>query len=81
MIGCKVMVFCVYVKYMCQIGSFFSCDYIVNILVNYLDIVCLFVDFFDQCFNFKKKCNEKKEEGIFEIIKEQLDNVSNLDDD
>ena len=64
-----------------QTGSSFSRDYIANTLANYPDIARLLVDFFDQRFNPKKKRNEKKEEGILETIKEQLDNVSNLDDD
>ena len=81
MTGRKVTVLRAYAKYMRQTGSSFSRDYIANTLANYPDIARLLVDFFDQRFNPKKKRNEKKEEGILETIKEQLDNVSNLDDD
>ncbi|NDV91270.1 NAD-glutamate dehydrogenase [Alteromonas sp. 345S023] len=79
--GRKVTILRAYAKYMRQTGSSFSHDYIANTLANYPDIARLLVSYFDVRFNPTKKRSTKKEDGLLDNIKAQLDNVSNLDDD
>ena len=79
--GRKVTILRAYAKYMRQTGSSFSRDYIANTLSNYPQIAKALVSFYDIRFDPKKKRSQKKEDGILEDIKGQLDNVSNLDDD
>lgn len=79
--GRNVTILRSYAKYMRQIGSSFSRDYIANTLANYPDIAILLVQLFNQKFDPKIKRSSKKEEALLEKVKEQLENVSNLDDD
>lgn len=79
--GRKVTILRAYAKYMRQIGSSFSRDYIANTLANYPDIAKLLVDLFNLRYNPKIKRSAKKEEALLVVIKEQIDKVSNLDDD
>ena len=79
--GRKVTILRAYAKYMRQIGSSFSRDYIANTLANYPDIAKLLVDLFNLRYNPKIKQSAKKEEALLVVIKEQIDKVSNLDDD
>ncbi|KXI29053.1 NAD-glutamate dehydrogenase [Paraglaciecola hydrolytica] len=79
--GRKVTILRAYAKYMRQIGSSFSRDYIANTLANYPEIAKLLVDLFNLRYNPKIKQSPKKEETLLGVIKEQIDTVSNLDDD
>ena len=79
--GRRVTILRAYAKYMRQTGSSFSRDYIANTLANYPEIARRLVDFFDLRFNPKIKRTEKKQNAALDDIKEQLDTVSNLDDD
>ena len=79
--GRKVTILRAYAKYMRQIGSSFSRDYIANTLANYPDIAKLLVDLFTLRYNPKIKQSAKKEDALLVVIKEQIDKVSNLDDD
>ncbi|MGJ8679053.1 NAD-glutamate dehydrogenase [Paraglaciecola sp.] len=79
--GRNVTVLRSYAKYMRQIGSSFSRDYIANTLANYPNIATDLVSLFGQKFDPKLKRNVKAEKSILGNIKQQLDNVSNLDDD
>lgn len=81
MTGRKVTILRAYAKYMRQTGSSFSRDYIANTLSNYPQIAKLLVTYFELRFNPHKKRAPKKEEATLAEIKEQLDNVGNLDDD
>jgi glutamate dehydrogenase len=79
--GRNVTILRSYAIYMRQIGSSFSRDYIANTLANYPKITTLLVQLFQQKFDPKTKRNSKAEETTLNTIKEQLENVSNLDDD
>jgi glutamate dehydrogenase len=79
--GRNVTILRSYAKYMRQIGGSFSRDYIANTLANYPAIATLLVALFHQKFDPKIKRNSKIEAQNLSEIKEQLDNVSNLDDD
>jgi glutamate dehydrogenase len=79
--GRNVTILRSYAKYMRQIGSSFSRDYIANTLANYPKIATLLVELFHQRFDPNTKRNNKVEETTRKTIKEQLESVSNLDDD
>ncbi len=79
--GRNVTILRAYAKYMKQIGSSFSHDYIANTLANYPAIAECLVNYFEQQFNPSLKRNEKKANAIVADIEAQLDSVSNLDDD
>ncbi|WP_340678107.1 NAD-glutamate dehydrogenase [Paraglaciecola sp.] len=79
--GRKVTILRAYAKYMRQIGSSFSRDYIANTLANYPEIAKLLVNLFNLRYNPKIKQSAKKEDALLVVIKEQIDTVSNLDDD
>ncbi len=79
--GRKVTIVRAYAKYMKQLGSSFSIDYIANTLAYYPDIAKLIIDLFHQKFCPTLKRNKSKVESIEANILEKLDNVSNLDDD
>ncbi len=79
--GRKVTIVRAYAKYMRQIGSSFSIDYIANTLASYPDIAKLIIDLFHQKFCPTVKRNKSKVESIEANILSKLDNVSNLDDD
>jgi glutamate dehydrogenase len=79
--GRKVTILRAYAKYMRQIGSSFSRDYIANTLANYPEIAKLLVSLFNLRYNPKIRRSPKKEEALLAVIKEQIDSVSNLDDD
>lgn len=79
--GRKVTIVRAYAKYMKQIGSSFSIDYIASTLAYYPDIAKLIIDLFHQKFCPTVKRNKSKVESIEASILEKLDNVSNLDDD
>ncbi|MFC4699467.1 NAD-glutamate dehydrogenase [Glaciecola siphonariae] len=79
--GRMVTIVRAYAKYMRQIGSSFSIDYIANTLASYPDIAEDLIAFFDQKFCPNRKRNSKKLESIEQGISKKLDAVSNLDDD
>ncbi|MGQ8363655.1 NAD-glutamate dehydrogenase [Glaciecola sp. 1036] len=79
--GRKVTIVRAYAKYMRQIGSLFSIDYLANTLACYPDIAELLINLFDQIFNPESKSTQKKIESTEESILKMLDSVSNLDDD
>ncbi len=79
--GRNVTILRAYAKYMRQIGSSFSRDYIANTLANYPQIATNLVELFEQRFDPSKKRNKKSESAILNKVQQQLDNVSNLDDD
>ena len=79
--GRNVTILRAYAKYMKQIGSSFSHDYIANTLSNYPLIAEALVLYFEQRFDPSIKRSEKKAEAILNSIEGHLDNVSNLDDD
>jgi glutamate dehydrogenase len=79
--GRKVTVLRAYAKYMRQIGSSFSRDYIANTLANYPALAKQLVKLFDLRYNPKIKQAAKKVDALLVVIKEQMDTVSNLDDD
>jgi glutamate dehydrogenase len=79
--GRNVIILRAYAKYMRQIGTSFSRDYIANTLSNYPDIAKLLIELFNQRYNPKLKRSEKKEKALLTEVKERLDTVSNLDDD
>jgi glutamate dehydrogenase len=79
--GRSVTILRAYAKYMRQIGSSFSKDYIANTLANYPGIAKTLVALFNQRYNPKVRRSAKKEEALLNDIKEGLDKVSNLDDD
>ncbi|WP_026374885.1 NAD-glutamate dehydrogenase [Aestuariibacter salexigens] len=79
--GRKVTILRAYAKYMRQIGSSFSRDYIANTLSNYPDIATLLIELFEKRFDPSVRRSAKAEEKRIADIKERLDQVSNLDDD
>ena len=79
--GRNVTILRSYAKYMRQIGTSFSRDYIANTLANYPKIATSLVQLFHQKFDPKSKRSTKVEEATLSTIKEQLEHVSNLDDD
>ncbi|MBT1449689.1 NAD-glutamate dehydrogenase [Glaciecola sp. XM2] len=79
--GRMVTIVRAYAKYMRQIGSSFSIDYIANTLASYTDIAKDLIKYFDQKFCPSTKRNAKKLETLEQGILHKLDGVSNLDDD
>ena len=79
--GRKVIIIRAYAKYMRQIGSSFSIDYVANTMASYPEIAKLLIDLFNQKFNPKLRPNKSKIESIENNVLEKLDKVSNLDDD
>ncbi|MEP1552134.1 MAG: NAD-glutamate dehydrogenase [Paraglaciecola sp.] len=79
--GRNVTILRSYAKYMRQIGSSFSHEYMANTLANYPQIAALLIDLFNQKFNPVVKRSEKLEDKLLTALKTQLDDVSNLDDD
>ncbi len=79
--GRNVTILRAYAKYMRQIGSSFSKDYIANTLAHYPDIAKILVSLFNQRYNPRVRRSNKREETLLNEVKKHLDNVSNLDDD
>ncbi|WP_100641451.1 NAD-glutamate dehydrogenase [Alteromonas facilis] len=79
--GRKVTILRAYAKYMKQIGTSFSHDYIASTLAAYPTIAECLVNYFDLQFNPAIKRNAKKSESLLADIETHLDKVSNLDDD
>nr|WP_136249485.1 NAD-glutamate dehydrogenase [Ningiella ruwaisensis] len=79
--GRMVTIVRAYAKYMRQIGSSFSIDYIANTLASYPDIAKDLITYFDLTFCPNIKRNAKKRDGLEQDIIKKLDAVSNLDDD
>jgi glutamate dehydrogenase len=79
--GRNVTILRAYAKYMRQIGSSFSRDYIANTLSNYPDIAKLLVELFNQRYNPKIERSQGNEKALLAEVKAKLDTVSNLDDD
>jgi glutamate dehydrogenase len=79
--GRRVTVVRAYAKYMRQIGSSFSIDYIANTMASYPDIAKLLIDLFHQKFSPNIRRNKSKVESIQTNVMNKLDSVSNLDDD
>ncbi len=79
--GRMVTIVRAYAKYMRQIGSSFSIDYIANTMASYPDIAKSLISLFDLIFNPKIKRNQKKIDNTEKAILASLDAVSNLDDD
>lgn len=70
-----------YAKYMKQIGSSFSIDYIANTMASYPSIAEDLIAYFDKKFCPSIKRGPKKLESMEQGILAKLDSVSNLDDD
>ncbi|MFT4653485.1 MAG: glutamate dehydrogenase [Kangiellaceae bacterium] len=79
--GRKVTIVRAYAKYMRQIGSSFSIDYIANTMASYPEIAKLLIDLFNQKFSPSIRRNKSKVESIQANVMAKLDTVSNLDDD
>lgn len=79
--GRRVTIVRAYAKYMRQIGSSFSIDYIANTMASYPDIAKLLIDLFHQKFSPNIRRNKSKVESIQASVLSKLDTVSNLDDD
>ncbi|MBF7072796.1 NAD-glutamate dehydrogenase [Glaciecola sp. MH2013] len=83
--GRNVTILRAYAKYMRQIGTSFSIDYMANTLANYPDIATDIVDLFRLKFcptnTGSAKSQEKKVLTLSDKILSKLDKVSNLDDD
>lgn len=79
--GRRVTIVRAYAKYMRQIGSSFSIDYIANTMASYPEIAKLLIDLFHQKFSPKIRRNKSKVESIEANVLSKLDTVSNLDDD
>ncbi|WP_371193113.1 NAD-glutamate dehydrogenase [Glaciecola sp. SC05] len=79
--GRMVTIVRAYAKYMRQIGSSFSIDYIANTLASYPDIAEDLIAYFDMKFCPSAKRTTKKLESMEQGIMLKLDSVSNLDDD
>lgn len=79
--GRKVTILRAYAKYMRQIGSSFSIDYIANTMASYPDIAKLIIELFDLQFSPSSRKTSNKLEKIQESVLSKLDAVSNLDDD
>ena len=79
--GRNVTILRAYAKYMRQIGSSFSLDYIAGTLASYPDIAEDIINAFRLTFCPSIKRAPKKLESIKEQINQKLDSVSNLDDD
>ncbi|MFT6412366.1 MAG: glutamate dehydrogenase, partial [Glaciecola sp.] len=79
--GRNVTILRAYAKYMRQIGTSFSIDYMANTLSNYPDIATDVVSLFRLLFCPTIKRMPKKIETLKAEILAKLDNVSNLDDD
>ncbi len=79
--GRKVTIVRAYAKYMRQIGSSFSIDYVANTMASYPDIAKLLIDLFHSKFSPNSRSNKTKVETIENNVMAKLDTVSNLDDD
>ncbi|MFT5542910.1 MAG: glutamate dehydrogenase [Glaciecola sp.] len=79
--GRNVTILRAYAKYMKQIGTSFSIDYMANTLSNYPDIATDIVSLFGLMFSPSIKRMPKKIETLKTNILIKLDKVSNLDDD
>ena len=79
--GRRVTIVRAYAKYMRQIGSSFSIDYIANTMASYPEIAKLLIDLFHQKFSPSIRRNKSKVENIQASVLSKLDTVSNLDDD
>lgn len=79
--GRKVTIVRAYAKYMRQIGTSFSIDYIANTMACYPDIAKLLIDLFHQKFSPSLRRNKAKIETLESKVMAMLDGVSNLDDD
>ena len=79
--GRRVTIVRAYAKYMRQIGSSFSIEYIANTMASYPEISKLLIDLFNQKFSPSIRRNKSKVENIEALIMAKLDTVSNLDDD
>ncbi|MDT0581578.1 MULTISPECIES: NAD-glutamate dehydrogenase [Alteromonadaceae] len=79
--GRNVTILRAYAKYMRQIGTSFSIDYMANTLANYPDIATDVISLFRLMFCPKTKRMPKKIENLKEQVLSKLDKVSNLDDD
>ncbi len=79
--GRTVTILRAYAKYMRQTGSSFSKDYIARTLDSYPKIAKLLTSVFDLRFNPSIKRSDKKVDDAIGKIKQELENVNNLDDD
>ncbi|WP_406667773.1 NAD-glutamate dehydrogenase [Gallaecimonas sp. GXIMD1310] len=79
--GREVVILRAYAKYMRQIGSSFSQSYIEETLIRYPLIAQMLVQLFIKRFDAKKPAAEKTLEKMIGQINDELENVSNLDDD
>jgi glutamate dehydrogenase len=79
--GRNVTILRAYAKYMRQIGTSFSIDYMANTLSNYPDIATDVVSLFRLMFCPTIKRMPKKIANLKEEMLGKLDKVSNLDDD
>ena len=79
--GRNVTILRAYAKYMRQIGSSFSLDYVAGTLSSYPDIATDLVNIFRLTFCPTIKRMPKKLEALKQEVNQKLDSVSNLDDD
>ncbi|WKE67366.1 NAD-glutamate dehydrogenase [Gallaecimonas kandeliae] len=79
--GREVVILRAFAKYMRQIGSSFSQSYIEETLVRYPHIAQMLVQLFVKRFDPKKPAAEKTLEKMAQQINDELEQVSNLDDD
>lgn len=79
--GRNVTILRSYAKYMRQIGSSFSLDYVASTLANYPDIAIDLVNVFSLSFCPSVKRAPKKLSALKQEVLAKLDKVSNLDDD
>ena len=79
--GRRVTIVRAYAKYMRQIGSSFSIDYIANTMASYPEIAKLLIELFNQKLSPSLRRNKSKVESIEAAVLSKLDSVSNLDDD
>ena len=66
--GRNVTILRAYAKYMRQIGSSFSKDYIANTLAHYPDIAKILVSLFNQRYNPKVRRSKKREETLLSEV-------------
>lgn len=81
LLGRKVTILRAFAQYMRQTGSSFSQSYIASTLASYPQIASMLIALFDMRFNPDKKRDEKAEKEALEKIEQELELVSNLDDD
>ncbi|EWH12355.1 glutamate dehydrogenase [Catenovulum agarivorans DS-2] len=81
MTGREVAILRCYAKYMRQIGSSFSQNYIENALASYPELAGMLVDLFHLRFDPASKFSKDDQTALIVRIEQSLEDVANLDDD